>query len=62
MSTNNNYNVSVSEYAKKHYIKNFEKKYKNAWDTTFLTIKNLLSRIDLYLKTSKIEKIHICDT
>lgn len=61
MCTNNKYNVIVSEYAKKHYIKSFSKKYKSAWDKTFETIKNILSRIVAYSKTSKVNKIHICD-
>lgn len=62
MCTNKYYNVLVSEYAKKHFIKSFEKKYKSVWNKTFETIENILSRIEIYSKTSKVNKIHICDT
>jgi hypothetical protein len=55
------YVVLVSEYAKKHFIKNFEKKYKS-WNVTFLSIEKMLSHINAFLTTSKVEKIHICDT
>lgn len=61
MCTNNKYNAIVSEYAKKHYIKSFSKKYKSAWGRTFETIENLLSRIVAFNRTSKVNKIHICD-
>ena len=59
MCTSNKYNVVVGEYARKHYIKSFSKKYKWAWDKTFETIENMLSRIVTYNRTSKVNKIHI---
>lgn len=62
MCTNNKYSVLVGEYAKRHYIKSFSKKYKSAWDKTFETIENMLSRIVAFSRTSKVNKIHICDT
>lgn len=61
MCINNKYNVIVCEYAKKHFIKSFSKKYKIVWDKTIETIFNMLSRITAFCKTSKVNKIHICD-
>lgn len=55
------YNVIVSEYAKKHFMKSFIKKYKS-WDKTFEFINIMLSDIEFYLTSTKAEKIHICDT
>ncbi len=55
MYTNNNYNVIVSEYAKKHYIKSFWKKYKSAWYKTNETIIDMLS---LTNKTFKAKYFH----
>lgn len=62
MSIKKIYNILVSEYAKKHFIKLFEKKYKDAWIKTFEFINIVLSDIELYLKSTKVNKIHICDT
>lgn len=56
-----NYKVFITEYAQRHFIKSFKKKYKNIWDETFFAINNILSRIDSLIQTSKAEKIHICD-
>ena len=61
MSISGSYDILVSEYAKKHFIKSFQKKYKVAWDQTFDTINDMLCRIDNFLLSSKAEKIHICD-
>jgi hypothetical protein len=55
------YKVLVSEYTKTHFIKSFSKKYKNSWNKTFEDIKFMLSHIDNFLTTTKVEKIHICD-
>jgi len=62
MYTNKYYNVFVSEYANKHFIKSFEKKYKSVWKKTFETIENMLSHIEIFSQTSKAEKIHICNS
>jgi len=62
MSTNIEYDILVGEYAEYHFIKSFKKKYKKARDETFDTIKNMLSRIDRLILTTKAEKIHICET
>ncbi len=56
-----NYKVFITEYAQRHFIKSFKKKYKNIWNETFFAINNVLSRIDSLIQTSKAEKIHICD-
>ena len=61
MFTSWNYDVLVSEYAKKHFMKIFIRKYKT-WDNTFIEINNMLSHIDTFLLSTKAEKIHICDT
>lgn len=58
----NNYNVSVSEYAEKHFIKDFSKKYKTTWQSTMDSIFFMLSHIDNFLLTNKAKKIHSCDT
>ncbi len=55
------YNVIVSEYAKKHFIKIFIRKYKS-WDKTFEFINMMLSDIEFYLTSTKVEKIHIWDS
>ena len=62
MCTSNKYKVVVDDYAKKHYIKSFLKKYKQAcWDKTFETILNMLSHIITFSKTAKVNKIHTYD-
>lgn len=61
MCTSSDYNVVVGEYAKKHFIKSFEKKYKSAWGKTNETVFKMLSRIVIYSRTSKVNKVHICD-
>lgn len=61
MSINNKYSVEISNYAKRHFIKSFEKKHKQAWIKTNEAIFEILSRIEIYGKTSKVNKIHIND-
>lgn len=58
MSTN--YTVIVEEYAERHYIKGFEKKYKKAWPVTRRAILEELKRIDSLAETSIAETI--CDS
>lgn len=55
MSTN--YTVVVEEFAKRHYIKNFEKKYKGAWDVTLRALFEEFKRFDFLLGTSIAETI-----
>ena len=58
MSTNPlKYKVYIRDYAKKHYIKTFEKKYGKYWDITLEAITASLERMDTFLTTSKAEKI-----
>ncbi len=63
MSTN--YSVEIESFAERHFIKNFKKKYKNAWEVTRRAITEELKRLDLLLKTSiaqtiiKSEKVDI---
>lgn len=54
--------IKVEDYTKRHYIKDFQKKYKQAWDITFDTINNMLFKVEFFLITKKLEKIHICET
>ena len=62
MCINELFSVIDSDYVGTHFIKYFKKKYKGSWIETIDTIKNMLSRIDTFILTSKAEKIHICDT
>ena len=62
MCINKKYSLIVGEYAKRHYIKNFDKKYKTAWKTTWNFIEILTTQIYKYLTTTKVNKIHLCDT
>lgn len=52
-----NYSVLVEKYAEDHFIKSFEKKYKDHWDVTLNAIIFGLERIDSLLKTDKAETI-----
>jgi len=55
MSTS--YAIFVEAYAERHYIKNFAKKYKGAWDVTWRAVLEELKRLDSLLNTSIAEKI-----
>lgn len=58
MSTNpHKHKVYIREYARKHYIKTFEKKYGKYWDITLEAIITSLEHVDSFLTTSKAEKI-----
>ena len=52
-----NYTVSIEEFAESHYIKNFRKKYKEAWTVTFKSVVEQLERVDMFLQTEKAEII-----
>ncbi|MEI6659888.1 MAG: hypothetical protein WCK91_00510 [bacterium] len=54
-----NYSVQIEHFAERHFIKSFEKKYKNSWDLTLKAIIGMLERIDALLLTDKAETI--CD-
>ncbi len=49
--------VLIEDFAKRHFIKNFEKKYKNKWDITIEALKEMLSRIDQLIQTQNAETI-----
>lgn len=46
------YNVEVSAYAEKHYIKDFSRTYKSHWDLTLNSITESLERV-YYLEEQK---------
>ena len=66
MSTN--YSVTTTDFSEKHYIKEFDKKYKQAWNLTIEAIKRELEFIDELFKTKIAEciidsdSIKICKT
>ena len=55
--TSSKYTVTVQPYAERHFIKNFRKKYKNAWEITWKAICEELQRFDSLLETSIAETI-----
>lgn len=57
MNTTNEYEVIVESFAERHYIRTFAKKYKSAWDTTFLFITEELRFIDALFNKSIAEYI-----
>ena len=56
-----NYSVIVEEFAEKHYIKSFHKKYKNAWDVTLRSIIAEFERIDNLLEKERADLITSID-
>ena len=57
MCTNKKYNVIVGEYARNHYIKQFKKKYKNVWDTTWIFVEIVSAQIYKYFDNTIASKI-----
>jgi hypothetical protein len=55
------YNVKTEEFAEKHYIKNFRKKYKTYWDLTFKGIEKMLECLDNIMDTTIVEEINCLD-
>ena len=54
----NYFSVTIEEFAERHFIKTFLKKYKNNWLLTFAAVKEELKRIDTFIKsTDKAETI-----
>ena len=51
------YSVIVEQFAERHFIKKFKKKYKKAWDITLQAINEELKRIDSLFETSIAEEI-----
>ena len=61
-SNNDNYVVEIENFAQRHYIKLFKKKYKKAWEVTENAIMRELERVDRLLGfTDKAEKISFVD-
>ncbi|MDO8513071.1 MAG: hypothetical protein Q7S37_01035 [bacterium] len=59
---NDNYVVEIEDFARRHYIKLFNKKYKKAWDITEQAILRELERVDRLLGfTDKAEKISVAN-
>ena len=52
-----NYSVTVEEYAERHFIKGFQKKYKDAWTVTLRAVVAELERMDMLLETDRAEII-----
>jgi len=57
MPTNNS--VEIEPFAASHFVKSFEKKYKQHWNTTLLSIIDGLERIEFLLQTNRAETICI---
>ena len=55
MSTN--YTVTVADFANRHHIKDFSKKYKGAWDITWRALERELQSIDVLFSGSIAETI-----
>lgn len=51
------YSVKIEDFAERHFIKNFHKKFQGKWDVTLVAIQAQLSRIDTLLLTDKAETI-----
>ena len=62
------YQVIFSDFAQRHFIKNFAKKFKNTWDFTFRSLQIEFEQIDFLFQKSvaetiiDTEKIKICKT
>lgn len=54
-----NYSVQIEDFAERHFIKSFQRKYKIHWDITLRAITAELERIDMLLKTDRAETV--CD-
>ena len=52
-----NYNVTFEDYTKRHYRKNFAKKYKDKWDETENAIISVCEHIDNMLLHSRADLI-----
>lgn len=53
------YLVQLSDYAKRHYVKSFEKRYKGKqWSVTFQSIYRDLERVNENIRYKKVKTIH----
>jgi len=57
MPSNNS--VEIEPFAANHFVKSFEKKHKQHWNTTFLSIIDGLKRIEFLLQTNRAETISV---
>lgn len=55
------YNVVFEEYTKRHFIKNFEKKYKSKWDKTQGDIIFVCEHIENMLLTKRADLISVAE-
>ncbi|MCX6756298.1 MAG: hypothetical protein NTX85_03085 [Candidatus Nomurabacteria bacterium] len=53
-----NSTVQIEDFAQRHFIKSFEKKYKVHWDITLRAIMAELERIDMLLLTDRAETVY----
>lgn len=51
------YSVIIQQYAERHFIKSFEKKYRRAWDITIEALKREFQSFDILLSRSIAEMI-----
>lgn len=56
-----NFSVTIEDFAERHFIKSFQKKYQGKWDITRRAIIAELERIDNLLLTSRAEIISDVD-
>ena len=52
-----NYSVQIEDFAVRHFIKSFEKKYKDKWELTLQYVMEEFARIDNLLLTDRAETI-----
>lgn len=45
--------IIIEDFAKRNFIKSFEKKYKNHWEVSFEAFKEILIRIDRFVENNK---------
>jgi hypothetical protein len=53
----NTYELTIEDFALKHYVKAFEKKYKKAWDITLFALQREFQSFDVLLQKSIAEVI-----
>jgi len=49
--------VEIKQFAEKHYIKKFKKKYKTHWDVTLDAILQMLQKPDELFKTERLNEV-----
>ncbi len=62
MSSSDGYRVYVESYAERHYMKDFEKKYKGAWLTTRKALISEFRNVDMLINSGRTNPpIHFTD-